>query len=200
MSADAPLADGIPAKGILADGLLADLREWTPSAAPQRELALRYIDFVEKGGSAALARDGGPEHVTASCFVFTPDRSQVLLCLHKKGGFWVQLGGHIETSDQSAAESALREAREEGGITNLTPLSRLPVDLDWHSLGSGFRCGAHWDIGYAATALPGSIPEVSDESDAVAWFPVDALPGNIPPGFGDRLAGVLHELAATSAV
>ena len=85
----------------------------------------------------------------------------------------------------------------EGGIADLVPLRQAPVDLDHHGLGAGFRCSAHWDIGYAATAAPGSTPVASDESEDVAWWPVDALPENVPPGFAARLAGVLRELAAT---
>jgi 8-oxo-dGTP pyrophosphatase MutT (NUDIX family) len=95
--------------------------------------------------AAALDRDGGPEHVTASCFVFTPDLGHVLLCFHKKGRFWVQLGGHREPTDESVPAAAFREAREECGINDIRPISDRVLDVDRHSLGGGFtRCSAHW--------------------------------------------------------
>jgi len=55
----------------------------------------------------------------------------------------------------------------------------------------------HWDVGYAATAPEGAITAVSDESEDVAWWPVDGLPDNVPPNFGRRVQGVLRELAAS---
>lgn len=193
--------------------LLADLRAWEPSRPEQRALRDDTVAFVEATGGAAGAagaagggaggastdRAHGPEHVTASCFVVTPDLSRVLLCLHRKGGFWVQLGGHVEPDDPSVAAAALREAREEGGIDDLTPLTAADgtpaiVDLDRHALAGAFgRCRVHRDVGFVAFAPVDAVPATSDESDDVRWFAVDALPQEVPPGFARRLAGALAE-------
>lgn len=161
----------------------------------QSDLRDEYLRFI---GSmdAPLARSGGPEHITASCFVFTPDLANVLLCFHRKGQFWVQLGGHVEALDPSVASAALREAHEEGGIVDLAPLGSHPVDVNRHALSSSYgTCRVHWDIGYAAIAQPGAIPVTSEESEDVAWWPVDALPDNVPPMFAERLATVLAQTA-----
>ena len=201
------------------------LAGWLPVDLAQARLRDDYVAFVRAGGSSALDRDGGAEHLTASCFVFTPDLSRVLLCFHKKGQFWVQLGGHIEASDVSVAAAALREAREEGGIAELSALGGLggldslgaldalggldglgaategeavdplPVDVHRHALSSRFgRCTTHWDIGFAAVARADATPATSHESEDVAWWPTNALPQQVPEGFGDRLAVVLREL------
>ena len=175
--------------------LLRELAGWSPAAAGQRELLGEYEEFVGARGEGALDRDGGPEHVTGSAFVFTPDLTQVLLCFHRKGQFWVQLGGHIEGGDDSVASAALREAREESGLADLALLRVGPVDLDRHGLGDGFgRCAVHWDVGYAVVAHGSLEASVSEESEALAWFPVTDLPENTPTGFPQRLAGALHEL------
>lgn len=173
--------------------LSRDLRDWAapPPLAVLREEYLRFLldDRV-------LDRDSGPEHVTASCFVLSPDHSRVLLCFHRKGRFWVQLGGHVEPGDASVADAALREAREESGLEDLVPLGATPLDIDRHGLGDGFgRCGAHWDVGYGALADPAAPLLVSDESDDLAWWPVDALPADVPPGFPERLRGALDAAA-----
>jgi 8-oxo-dGTP pyrophosphatase MutT (NUDIX family) len=175
--------------------LTTSLTNWKPVSAAQMLLKDEYLDFIRRV-DAPLERSGGPEHITASCFVFTPDLAKVLLCFHKKGQFWVQLGGHVETADSSVALGALREAREEGGIADLTSLGSDPVDLNRHGLGSSFgSCRVHWDIGYAAIASPDAIPVTSDESEDVAWWPVDALPQNVPPMFAERLHTVLVQTA-----
>jgi 8-oxo-dGTP pyrophosphatase MutT (NUDIX family) len=174
--------------------LMARLRQWVPLRADQAMLRAEYLRFVAASPAAALDRDGGPEHVTGSCFVFTPDLSMVLLCFHRKGQFWVQLGGHVESTDTTVPAAAYREAREECGIDALVPLGGL-LDIDRHRLGDGFRCSAHWDVGFAALADPAVAPVASDESEDVAWWPVAGLPANVPPGFASRVAGVLAELA-----
>jgi 8-oxo-dGTP pyrophosphatase MutT (NUDIX family) len=180
--------------------LSRDLAAWSPQNAEQDRLRAEFIRFVDEGSGGALARDSGPTHVTASCFVFTADLLRVLLCFHRKGQFWVQLGGHIEASDPSAAHAAFREAREEGGISALTPVGLLPVDVDRHSLGDGFgRCREHWDIGFAAIAPSGAIPTVSAESEDVAWWPLTALPTDVPRGFAERVGAVAANLKATAA-
>ncbi|TDN44908.1 8-oxo-dGTP pyrophosphatase MutT (NUDIX family) [Curtobacterium flaccumfaciens] len=155
-----------------------------------------FESFVRAHGDAALRRDGGPEHLTASCFVLSPDLRKVLLCLHRKGRFWVQFGGHLEPDDLDLADAARREAREESGIVDLELLDGAVVDLDRHDLHGGFACAAHWDVGFVALADPASTTTVSDESDDVRWFPLDALPDTVPDGFSARLAAVVRSVAS----
>ena len=177
------------------ENLLTSLSE-LPESAPRNA----YLQFVNAGGDSSLQRNGGPEHVTGSCFVFTPDFSHVLLCFHRKGQFWVQFGGHVESTDASVAAAAQREAREESGISDLTLLSPAIMDLDRHDLHSGFSCTAHWDVGYAAVVRSDASILVSDESEDVRWFPVTQLPVQVPEGFRARLEGVRRAAASMAAL
>lgn len=160
------------------------------SALPASGQRDAYLRFLDTAGDAALWRSGGPEHVTGSCFVFSPEFEHVLLCFHRKGQFWVQFGGHIEPKDASVAEAALRETREESGIGEIVLLSQDIMDLDRHELHAGFTCTAHWDVGFAAVIAPHVRIAVSDESEDVRWFPIKELPAQVPAGFGARLEGV----------
>ncbi|MBT2530949.1 NUDIX domain-containing protein [Arthrobacter sp. ISL-48] len=164
------------------ENLLTTLRE-LPESGPRDA----YLRFVKSARDAALRRDGGPEHVTGSCFVFSPAFDHVLLCFHRKGQFWVQFGGHIESKDASVAEAAQREAREESGVGDLVLLSTGILDLDRHDLHAGFSCTAHWDVGFAAVIAPDVEIAVSDESEDVSWFPINELPSQVPVNFGTRL-------------
>lgn len=174
-----------------------DLERWQPPDGAQELLRDDFLELLERRGTVCLDRERDPQHLTASCFVFTPDFSQLLLCFHRKGQFWVQFGGHIEIGDASVSQAALREAVEEGGIADLHPLTRLPLDLDRHSLGDGFgRCTVHWDIGYAATVRADCSPTTSAESEDVRWWPIDALPSPVPHLFEQRVRRILGGIGA----
>ncbi|MGN7702757.1 NUDIX hydrolase [Cellulosimicrobium sp. 22601] len=202
---------------LLARDALARLDRWEPVDDEQAALAAEYRAFLRgDGGSGARAdavrRDGGPQHLTASCFVLSPDLARVLLCFHRKGQFWVQVGGHTEPGDTTLAGAAYREAREESGLDDLVPFDpdpsagtvpgaradaapAAPVDVHRHDLAAAFgTCRTHWDVGFVAFADPDARTVVSDESEDVAWFPVDALPSGTPDDFPVRLATVLAEV------
>lgn len=171
------------------------LDSWSPRSPVQARLLDEYRAFVADQGAAAVDRSLAAEHLTASCFVLSPDHSRVLLCFHRKGQFWVQLGGHLEPGDTSLADAALREAREEGGIADLRLESTLPADVHRHELAAAFgRCRVHWDVGFVAYAPASSVPLVSDESERVEWFDVDALPPGTPEDFAARMRTVLDEV------
>ncbi|MCW4459436.1 NUDIX domain-containing protein [Microbacterium sp. MPKO10] len=169
------------------------LADWTPNSAEQAYRRHEYLEFLTAHGDGALDRAAGSDHVTASCFIFSPSFRSILLCFHKKGRFWVQLGGHIEAGDATAAAAAARESYEESGLEHIRMLSDAPQDLNRHELAAAFgRCRRHWDLGFAALAT--GEPRASDESEDVAWWPVDALPENSPWDFRVRVANVLSEI------
>ncbi len=95
---------------------------------------------------------------------------------------------HCEPSDDTLADAALREAREESGIAGLDLDRDAPdaglVHLHTHpitcSLGVPTR---HLDVRYRIVAAPtadGSLPRFarSEESVDLQWWPIDALPDN----------------------
>lgn len=161
--------------------LAADLRtllgQWPAPSDEQESVRREYLAHLD-AHELATAKSGPPAHFTASCLVIDAVGERVLMTLHTKVGRWLQFGGHLEEGDASVAAGALREALEESGLeaAELTLLPG-PVQLDRHALGSGFsRCTEHLDLRWVAVAAPGSLPEVSEESEDVAWWPVVDLP------------------------
>nr|WP_227467026.1 NUDIX hydrolase [Nocardioides lijunqiniae] len=155
---------------------MAALRGWAAPSPVQEALRLRYVAHLEAHPDG-LSRDCRPDHLTASTLVLSADHTQVLLTLHAKARRWFQLGGHCEPGDPTLAGAALREATEEGGLTRLR-LDPVPVQLSEHAVPF---CGPdgdvhHLDVRFLSVAAPGAVPEASEESLDVAWWPVAALP------------------------
>ena len=178
---------------------VATLSEWQAPTPEQEALRLAYLAHLAAHPDGTR-REGPPAHLTASCFVLDDAAEQVLLTLHRKGGFWVQLGGHLEPRDRTLADAALREGREESGLPGLRllPYGRpAPVDLHRHELSGAFgRCREHLDVAFAAVADGGSRPEASTESLDVAWWPVSALPDGVVPDLPGRLDAVVAAVRA----
>lgn len=168
--------------------------DFVPQSERERAAQADFLSFFSDE-SGPVRRESGPDHATASCVVFDETLTQTLLVFHGKGRFWVQPGGHAEDDDGSVVAAALRELREETGIEVAAPTSPLAYDLDHHGLSSRFgRCASHLDIGIAVIVDPEVALTVSDESEDVRWWPVDALPAEVPPQLEPRLAGLLERL------
>ncbi len=187
--------------------LLADafevLTRWAPPSSEQTLLRDGYLAHL-RAYPDGLWRDGPPAHLTASCFVLDPTGERTLLTLHRKGGVWLQFGGHLEPGDASLAAAALREAREECGVPDLRLLPDhgppQPLDLDRHALTAAFgRCAEHLDVAYVSVAGADAVPVVSDESHDVGWWPVDALPADVVPDLPPRLARAAEVVRTAAA-
>jgi 8-oxo-dGTP pyrophosphatase MutT (NUDIX family) len=62
-----------------------------------------------------------PLHLTASALVLHPASRRVLLRWHVKHDRWLQVGGHGDPGETDPLQIALREAREETGLSDLAP-------------------------------------------------------------------------------
>lgn len=182
----------------LRDDALRVLRGWPAPDGRQERLRQEYVDHLEAHADG-VSRDCYPDHLTTGALIVSADRSQVLLTLHAKAREWFQTGGHCEPGDATLAGAALREAREESGVTELE-LDPVPVHLDLHEVPF---CGdrglvRHLDVRFVATAPEGSEHAVSDESLDVRWWPVDALP-NEAEDMRDLVARALERLQTRSS-
>jgi hypothetical protein len=139
-----------------------------------RDFVSRHADPFDRGIAEG--------HLTGSAFVLDP-AGRVLLTHHRKLHLWLQLGGHAE-SEREAPAVAMREAREESGLTDLGFHEGLRfndgqprlLDLDVHRIPArgDEPEHAHLDLRFVlVTAEPERIVGDPRETLGLAWVDLD---------------------------
>ncbi|MEP7352333.1 MAG: NUDIX hydrolase [Acidobacteriota bacterium] len=146
------------------------LNAYIPHDEDERSMLARMRHFVE-GNEDCFLRSLAIGHITTSCWIVDPARERTLLTWHKRLDRWLQMGGHIEDGDESLLGSALREAREESGLTTVRIVSEAIFDLDVHTIPARKSEPEHdhYDVRFLFEADPESPLIVSAESRDVAW-------------------------------
>ncbi|MBC7792579.1 MAG: NUDIX hydrolase, partial [Clostridia bacterium] len=133
-----------------------------------------------------------PGHFTASAFVLSPEGDAILLVKHPKLGRWLQPGGHVEPEDRDLASAALREAREETGLTDLTFLSPDIFDVDVHVIPArkDEPEHKHFDVRFAFKS-PTRALTLEEGITGARWVPLHAVTPENSDASVTRAAGKL---------
>ena len=151
----------------------------------QEETDKNQILSLLSGGQDLYTRDNTVAHLTASSWVVSPDRTQVLLIYHNLYRSWAWMGGHAD-GDRDLCRVALRETREESGLQDLTLVSPdifslESLTVDGHEKRGKFVSShLHLNVTYLLEADPRQPIRVKpDENSGVAWFPVEEVAGKV---------------------
>lgn len=156
------------------------LEHWDAPTAELNDVREEYLAHLAVHPDA-VSRDGVSDHLTCGGFVFDPRLEHVALIMHRKARLWLQPGGHFESDDAGVIDAAVREVREETGLP-VDDANAMIVDLHHHQLSAAFgRCTSHRDVRVAIVLDEPAECVVSEESDAAAWWPVDAIPQPTDP-------------------
>jgi len=150
--------------------LVAQVREsvWQFDARTNREISSRRRFLLELDRlDDPFGRDADIVHVTGSAIVTGPRGT--LLHRHKRLGFWMQPGGHVDPGEAPWVAAA-RETKEETGLVGRHPDDgpRL-FHLDAHPAGDHF----HLDLRYLLYSDDGDPAPAAGESQDVQWFDLD---------------------------
>jgi 8-oxo-dGTP pyrophosphatase MutT (NUDIX family) len=119
-----------------------------------------------------------PGHFTASAFVLSPDRRELVLIHHRKLGIWVQPGGHVDATDADLESAARREVAEEVGLGELDPLTTSGglFDVDIHAIPAHKQEPAHehFDVRFAFVAKARAFL-ASEEVADVRWVALSEI-------------------------
>ena len=156
------------------DAVLKLLRAHAARTLDAHEAAMtaEIIRFAETHADC-LRRSCVPGHLTGSAWIVSPDRTRTLLTHHHKLDKWLQLGGHAD-GDGDLLAVALREAREESGLTRLRVANSVIFDCDRHVIPARKNEPEHFhhDLRFMIEADPGEPLVISNESKDLAWVDV----------------------------
>ena len=137
-----------------------------------RQLILNWI----KNNDNAFSRENTVAHMTASAWVVNKDRSQVLMVYHNIYNSWSWLGGHAD-GETDLLQVAIREVKEEAGISNVWPVSEEIFSLESLTVDGHVKKGRyvsshlHLNVTYLLEADSEEAVSIkADENSGVTWF------------------------------
>jgi len=154
------------------------------------------VQLLSQGENFASRRTF-PMHVTVGALLVRGD-VEILLVEHRAYGITLQPGGHLEPTDATLIDAAVRELSEETGVDpgEIFLASRTPAYIEYGKVPARPAKDEpehfHLDIGYSfatAHADVGSIQE--SEVNGAAWYPL-ALAERL---VGHRVARAVSALA-----
>ncbi len=178
---------------------ISNYQPWNEQEARDRLEILRRLG----SGEALFTRENTAAHLTASAWVVSPDRKNVLMVHHNLYDSWAWLGGHAD-GEQDLLGVALREVTEESGLSQVIPLSGQLFSLEILAVAGHEKRGQyvsshlHFNLTYLLEADPAQpIRCKPDENSAVAWFSLsDAIAASSEPWFQTWIYQKLNEKLA----
>ena len=145
--------------------------------ARDKQLLLRWL----RSGVDIYSRSCEVAHLTASAWVVSPDRQQVLMIYHNIYHSWAWMGGHADGMEDLCAV-AEKEVREECGLTALKCLcpgifSVEVLTVDGHEKrGQYVSSHLHLNVTYLFEADPKEPVFIKpDENSGADWFSVGEM-------------------------
>lgn len=115
-------------------------------------------------------------HVTASGWIVSENKQEVLLMHHRKLDRWFQPGGHCD-GDPDVLLVAKKEVEEETGVKDPKLLSEGIFDVDIHLIPANAKDPAHnhYDIRFLFEADKNMELVINMESKDVRWIPIQEI-------------------------
>ena len=158
-----------------------EIAAYRPRSEQEEADQRQMLDYIRQFPDTILTRDNPIAHFSSSGFVVNADASRVLMAHHNLYRVWAWTGGHVDGEEDFLAV-ALREAREETGVTHIRPLSDAIASLEilpvWGHVKRGRYVPSHLHLNVSYLLLadendPLSVRE--GENTRVGWLPAAEL-------------------------
>lgn len=163
------------------ENLIRQIENYVPFNEQEIRDKAQILAFL-RSGSELLTRENSVAHLTASAWVVSPDRSQVVMVYHNLYRSWSWMGGHAD-GDADLLRVAKKEVMEECGLQALTVVSPEIFSLevlcvDGHEKkGKYLSSHLHLNVTYLFEADPAQALRIKpDENSGVGWVRVEDIP------------------------
>lgn len=140
-----------------------------------QEMILRYMDTFEN----LFTRENEFAHFTASAWLVNEEHTKVLMAYHNIYNSWSWVGGHAD-GETDLLHVALKEAREETGLTMVNPVSEEIFSIEilgvpaHEKKGKHVATHVHLNVTYLLQASESELLHIKpDENSAIGWFELD---------------------------
>lgn len=146
----------------------------------EKDVLSPLCEVVEQAGDAVASRKEFRGHVTAGVALVRPD-GRVLTIEHRALRKWLLPGGHVEDSDATLRDAALRELAEETGISSdqVEPCAGVPLHIDVHSIPANDAKGEpehlHFDFRFLFRTTVDAVELQEEEVTNYSWQFADML-------------------------
>ena len=146
-----------------------------------KKVMLRYIELFDD----ILTRKNEFGHMTASPWIVNQEFTKVLLIYHKIYDSWGWCGGHCD-GEEDLLQVALREGREETGLTSIQPLIKERIGIDILPVSSHKKHGqfisshVHLNMTFLCVADEKEpLKYNKEETKGAMWVPLEEVYGKV---------------------
>lgn len=152
------------------NSLLQRLANHQPFNQEEAQFKQQMIEFINQNPDC-FERSLLIGHITGSAWIVDKSRQFTLLTHHRKLDKWFQTGGHCD-GDSDVLNVAMKEAKEETGLTDIQAISHDIFDIDIHEIPErkGVPKHLHYDVRFLLEADMNEPLIMSSESSDLAWI------------------------------
>lgn len=159
--------------------LAKQILDYIPANSQESQDKEIILSYVEQFPHNILLRDNKYAHITSSGFIMNKKLDKVLMVHHNIRNAWAWTGGHVD-GDTDFLHVAIKEAKEETGISEATPLSKNIVSMDilpvYGHMRKGKYISAHLHLSLAYILITSEKEKLivnENENSGVCWFTLD---------------------------
>lgn len=164
--------------------LLKLIQEFKPDCLQEQIDQKNFLSYLYHFDDL-LYRTNSLAHISSSPWIINKERTKVLMVYHNIYQSWSWCGGHAD-GNGNLLDVALKEAKEETGVKQITPLSSFPIAIDILPVPGHFKndqyisSHVHLNVTYLCIVDESeSLTIKPDENSGVKWIKIEDLENEI---------------------